>query len=503
MATTLSAVNVSKTFVGNTVLSDFEISLEAGEIVALIGQNGSGKSTFIKILSGFHEPDDGAQFSLGTRDISGSLGSRASETGMAFVHQDLPLIPSMSIIENLRITDFETGFGGRIRWKHESKVVSKYLDMVGLQVDPRARVGELSVTEQALVAIARSLSEIDTGENLDARLLVLDEPTAYLPNDGVERLFEVLRNLAAEGISILFVSHRLDEVIDHCRRAIVLRGGKKVGDISLEGKTERDLVELMLGQTPEDIYPEITQKFGEEVVRVSGLSGSQLADASFSARRGEVIGFVGLPGEGYDELPYLLVGAKTATGGVLSVDEKTTSLPKVSPGRAFELGVVLLPADRKGASGAVSISVGSNLSLPSLMQFTSWGVLRKVRERNAVQAELSSAEVHPPNPDAALATLSGGNQQKVLIRKWSYSGPKVYILHEPTQGVDVGAKRQVFAELARMSEAGATVIISSVEFEDLVNMCHRVHVVRKGAIDRTLEGDALTVRELALAVHER
>lgn len=227
MARTLSAVKVSKTFVGNTVLSDFDITLEAGEIVALIGQNGSGKSTFIKILSGFHEPDDGAKITLGTRDITESLGARASVTGMAFVHQDLPLVPSMSIIENLRITDFETGFAGRIRWKHESQVVSKYLDMVGLNVDPRSRVGDLSVTEQALVAIARSLSEIDSGDELDARLLVLDEPTAYLPNDGVERLFGVIRNLADQGISILFVSHRLDEVIDNCSRAIVLRGDRK------------------------------------------------------------------------------------------------------------------------------------------------------------------------------------------------------------------------------------------------------------------------------------
>ena len=503
MATTLSVVNVSKTFVGNTVLSDFEMTLEAGEIVGLIGQNGSGKSTFIKILSGFHEPDDGAKIMLGARDITDSLGSKASETGMAFVHQDLPLVPSMSIIENLRITDFETGFAGRILWKQESQVVSRYLDKVGLNVDPRSRVADLSVTEQALVAIARSLSEIDSGDELDARLLVLDEPTAYLPNDGVERLFGVIRNLADQGISILFVSHRLDEVIDNFSRAIVLRGGKKVGDIALKDKSERDLVEHMLGEVPEHIYPPINGALGQEVIRVSGLSGSHLQEASFSARRGEIVGFVGLPGEGYDELPYLLVGAKVAKRGTVSLDNNSTPLPKITPGKAFDLGMVLLPADRTGASGAVTISVGSNLSLPSLRQFTSWGVLRKLREKTAVQAELNLAGIHPPDPDAMLATLSGGNQQKVLIRKWSYSLPKVYILHEPTQGVDVGARRQVFGELARMSEEGATVIISSVEFEDLVNLCHRVHVVRKGTIERTLEGDALTVKELALAVHER
>lgn len=503
MVTTLSAVNVSKTFVGNTVLADFDLTLSQGEIVALIGQNGSGKSTFIKILSGFHPPDDGAKFSLGSRDITEKLGSRASETGMAFVHQDLPLIPSMSIIENLRITDFETGFGGRIRWKHESIVVSKYLDMVGLDVDPRARVDHLSVTEQALVAIARGLSEIDSGDDLEARLLVLDEPTAYLPNDGVERLFGVISKLASEGISILFVSHRLDEVIDHCSRAVVLRGGRKVADVALEGKSERDLVELMLGQTPENIYPEIRSSVGQEVIGVDGLSGSQVVEASFTAKSGEIIGFVGLPGEGYDELPYLLAGAKEATGGTLRIENSAGAFSKMTPGRAFDLGLVLLPADRKVASGAESISVGANLSLPSLRQFTSWGVLQKAKERRAVRTELGSAEVHPADPNAALATLSGGNQQKVLIRKWSYSAPKVFVLHEPTQGVDVGAKRQVFGELARLAESGSTVIISSVEFEDLVNLCNRVYVLRKGLIDRSLEGQELTVRNLALAVHER
>jgi ribose transport system ATP-binding protein len=503
MLTTLSANNVSKTFVGVTVLSNFELTLKTGEIVALIGQNGSGKSTFIKILSGFHQPDRGAEIKLGSHDISEKLGGKARETGMAFVHQDLPLIPSMSIIENLRITDFETGFAGTIRWKRESETVSKYLAMVGLDVSPRARVDSLSVTEQALVAIARSLSEIDSGDDLGARMLVLDEPTAYLPNDGVVRLFEVIRKLADQGISILFVSHRLDEVIDYCTRAVVLRAGEKVADISLEGKVERDLVELMLGQIPEDIYPEITTTFGAEVINVEGLAGQQIKHASFTARGGEIIGFVGLPGEGYDELPYLLVGARQATKGRLTIDGENIELKRITPGKAFDRGLVLLPADRKGSSGAVDISVGYNLSIPSLKVFSRGGVLRKKKEQGTLQAELISADVRPANLRAALATLSGGNQQKVLVRKWFFSGPKVYVLHEPTHGVDVGAKRQIFAELARMAEAGASIIVVSVEFEDLVNLCHRVHVVRKGLIDSTLEGHALTVKELALAVHER
>jgi ribose transport system ATP-binding protein len=273
--------------------------------------------------------------------------------------------------------------------------------------------------------------------------------------------------------------------------------------LPLKGKTERDLVELMLGQTPEDIYPSKVDSSGAEVLKVDGLAGARIKEASFTLRSGEIVGFVGLPGDGYDEVPYLLVGAKSAEEGTLHIHGASLPAARMTPGIAFDKGLVMLPADRKGSSGAVDISVGSNLSLPSLRSFTSGGVLRKKKERSAVLGELSSADVRPPNPDAALATLSGGNQQKVLIRKWSYSAPMVYLLHEPTQGVDVGAKRQVFAELARMSSGGAAVVIFSVEFEDLVNMCHRVHVVRKGVIDRTLEGLDLTTKNLALAVHER
>jgi len=501
--TTLNILNVSKTFVGNVVLSNFDLELKEGEIVALIGQNGSGKSTLIKILSGFHDPDPGARVFLGRRDVTADLGQKPENTGMAFVHQDLPLVPSMTIIENLRISEFKTGFGGRILWKKESEIVAGYLARVGLDVPPQTKIDQLSVTERALVAIARSLSEIESGDDLDARLLVLDEPTTYLPKDGVERLFSVMRDLASQGISILFVSHRLDEVIDYCSRAVVLRGGEKVADLALDRKTQRDLVELMLGQTPEEIYPANNSRVGKEFLSVKNLVGAQIAGIDFAVKSGEILGFVGLPGEGYEELPYLLVGAKRASSGALEIDGSLVDARSITPSKAFSKGLVMLPADRKGASGAADITVGSNLSLPTLKQFVTAGVLQKKKERQVVQGELDDAQVVPSNPAAALATLSGGNQQKVLIRKWSFARPKVYVLHEPTQGVDVGAKRQVFGELVRMAEEGAAVLICSVEFEDLVNLCDRVHVVRKGKIYKTLEGSALSVRDLALAVLER
>lgn len=501
---TLSVKNVSKTFFGNTVLSQFDLDIHRGEIVALIGQNGSGKSTFIKVLSGFHAPDDGATFQLGSKDISNMLGQSAEKTGMAFIHQDIPLIPSMTIIENLRITKFQTGFLRRILWKKEADEVARMLAMVGLEVSPYDKIESLSVTERALVAIARGLAEIHAGDDLDAQLLVLDEPTAYLPEDGVVRLFSVLKDLASNGVSILFISHRLDEVLDYCSRVVVLRGGKKVGDMPTAGKTERDLVEVMLGQEPEKLYPDRSQNLGETIFKVEHLSGAGVQDISFDGKKGEIIGFIGLPGEGYDHLPYLISGAMKATGGTATLHDKSFEVSGLTPSKAFDREIVMLPADRKGASGAADISVGHNLTLPTLMKYTAGkSVIKGRQERRAVQGELDRAGVTPPNGQARMATLSGGNQQKVLISKWAMADPAVYVLHEPTQGVDVGAKRQVFAELDRLSENGALIIISSVEYEDLVNLCDRVHVVRNGQIVKTFSHDEMTTLELAHAVHQR
>lgn len=501
---TLSVRNVSKSFYGITVLSDFDMDIHRGEMVALIGQNGSGKSTFIKVLSGFHAPDEGGAFALGARDVSDMLGQSPSKTGMAFIHQDLPLVPSMTILENLRIARFTTGFAGRILWKREATEVANVLAKVGLDVSPHLRIDQLSVTERALVAIARGLSEIEAGDALDAQLLVLDEPTAYLPEDGVARLFSVLRDLSAQGVSILFVSHRLDEVLDHCSRAVILRGGRKVGDVATVGMKERDLVEIMLGQPPEDIYPDRDFPTGDEVLSVSGLSGSQVKGISFSAKAGEVIGFVGLPGEGYDQIPYLLAGATRSSAGTAIVTDVTLDLPRLRPAKAIANGIALLPADRKGSSGAVDITVGANLTLPTLGKFTSLlHVLQGKAETRFVDEELIRATVTPANGSARLATLSGGNQQKVLISKWAIANPAVFLLHEPTQGVDVGAKRQVFMQLNKLAREGAAILISSVEYDDLANLCTRVHVIRDGHIAETFEGAAIKAHDLAAAVHHR
>jgi ribose transport system ATP-binding protein len=501
---TLRVTGASKTFSGTRVLSDVSFGVRAGEICALIGQNGSGKSTLIKILSGFHSPDPGLEVRMGGRDIATDLRAGAERTGLAFIHQDLALVPSMTIVENLRINHFRTGFGGRIKWRQERDVVQTAMARVGLYVSPDARLGDLSVTERALVAIARGLSEITHGEGGDGHLLVLDEPTAYLPNTGVARLFEVLRGLAAEGTSVLFVSHRLDEVLENCDRVLVLRNGELVADRPVADTGNRTLVELMIGQRVERLYPARQPRTDSAIsIAVEGLAGRHATDLSFAAREGEVVGFVGLPGGGYDEVPYLLAGASKASAGRVSVGGDVLDATRLNPRASLRHGIAMLPADRKALGGAMALTVQENMTLPTLADFTGrGGVVRSRAERRAVMAQLQHYDVRPQRADLSLALMSGGNQQKVLLAKWIMGGPKVLALHEPTQGVDVGAKREVFAHVADLAEQGATVLISSVEYEDLAHLCDRVHVVRAGTIVRTLDGDELTAHEVAAAVYE-
>lgn len=503
IAEMLNVQNASKTFNGIRVLDGVSFTQRAGEVCALIGQNGSGKSTLIKILSGFHAADPGIAIQMGRRDITGDLSAGAGRTGMAFIHQDLALVPSMTIVENLRINRFRTGLAGRIRWKDERATVRAALDEVDLDVSPDTRVGDLPMTERALVTIARGLSEIaDSGSDHDDRLLVLDEPTAYLPHAGVERLFAVIRGLAADGTSILFVSHRLDEVLANCERVLVLRNGRLVADEPVPGHTGHSLVELMLGQPAEGMYPDRALTDSAPWIEVHELAGRYADGVSFAAGSGEIVGFVGLPGGGYDEIPYLLTGATPARGGRIEIRGSSREAAGLTPNSALQFGVAMLPADRKRSGGALTLTAGENMTLPTLGRFVRWRtVLRSRAERQTVVGQMQRFDVRPQRSDLSLALMSGGNQQKVLLAKWIMAGPQVLALHEPTQGVDIGAKREVFAHLVTLASQGTVVLISSVEYEDLAHLCERVHVVAGGRIVRTLSGAKLTAREVAASVY--
>jgi ribose transport system ATP-binding protein len=468
------------TFGSRTVLSDFGVDLRGGQVHALLGQNGSGKSTFIKILTGYHRPDDGGRLEVRGDPVGLPLQpGQPKELGLAFVHQELGLVPSLSILENLRVGRYETRRGWRIPWARERSYVRERLRRFGVDADPEASVESLVEADRAIVAIVRALEELS---HVDQGLLVLDEPTVYLPRDAARQLFGTVREVTAAGHAVLVVTHRLEEVFQLADRVTVLRDGHHVVTTDVADVDEPTLVDHILGRSLDSLYPDADHARGDVVLKASGVRGEKLVDVGFELRRGEILGVTGLAGMGSEELPYLLVGAGNAAGGELEAGGDRLDLTRLRPGVAFRHGVALLPADRSRQGGVGEATVLENLTLSTLGRFFRNGRLHHRSERRHGAELLERFDVRPPAGGARFATLSGGNQQKVVLAKWFETGPAVFILHEPTQGVDIGARQQIFAELEQASAAGTAFIISSVEYEDLAHLCDRVLVVREGRV---------------------
>jgi ribose transport system ATP-binding protein len=502
----LRLAGVSKTFGPTIALRDVALEVAPGEVRGLVGRNGSGKSTLVKILSGYHAPDTGGYLRVGASEVTLPVDAgRARRLGLSFLHQDLGLIPEFSILENFRLGRYEQGIVTRIRWGRERRKVREALSRFGLDgVDPDAPVSSLAPTDRALMAIARSFHDLPGGGQ---GVLILDEPTSFLPRDGVRRVLDATRQAAAAGTAVIMITHRLEQILEVTDSVTVLRDGEVVANIVVDQDvTEDSLIELILGQRLVDFYPEAHRERDkyDVVLRIDHLEGRQVHDVSFELHRGEVLGATGLIGMGHEELPYLLFGATRARSGTLSFDDRDVEFTSMSPTVARRKGIALLPADRLTQSGAGDLSVLYNVSLPVLDRFVGGGRrLQKRREWTAVSELLVKHDVHPPDPAMPLAQLSGGNQQKALIAKWAQQDPKVVLLHEPAQGLDVAAKHQLFAWIEFITRLGHSILISSSEHEDLAHLCHRVLVFREGRVVQTLGGSALTVERLIEQCYRR
>lgn len=486
----LRLTGLSKTFGAVRALDDVSFQIARGEIHGLVGRNGSGKSTLIKILSGYHVPDPGATLEIGGQPVALPLPSvEAYRHGLAFVHQDLGLLPDLSVMENIRMGRFTTGAGWRIKWNDERRLVADALERFGVRVSPDTLVGTLREVDRALVAIVRGLLDLRGQEH---GILVLDEPTAYLPRDSVDQLFKAVRAVASAGTSVVFVSHRLDEVMDLTDRTTVLRDGRVVGSVETASSDEEHLIRMILGSELEDFYPETADPGTRIALKVADLTGSVAKHVSFEVHEGEIIGLTGIAGAGYDEVPYLLFGAKPSRAGTVEVGGTSLGYSMLSPKASMNAGMALLPADRPRNSGVGDLSLTQNVSLPVLGSFYTGGRLRQRAERKKVAGLLVDYTVRPPSPEAKMGQLSGGNQQKALLAKWLQREPPVLLLHEPTQGVDVGAKKDVFERLRDAAAAGASIVFCSVEYEDLAHLCDRVLVFHEGHVVATLSGADLT-----------
>jgi ribose transport system ATP-binding protein len=494
----LELVGIGKTFGDHRALKDVDLRIAAGEVHALLGQNGSGKSTLIKVLSGFHHADPGTRIRLEGQEVDVAAGANAPwRRHLRFVHQDLALVESLDSVENLALErGFSTGLLGRVAWGRERRRARSIIERLGFEVDVRLPVAQLSPAERTMVAIARALQDWDDEQY---GVLVLDEPTTSLSRREADRLYAAVANVAARGAGVLLVTHQLDEVVEVADRFTILRDGAVVATGRVGDVDEERLVELIIGRSVDRFYPETPEPREETMLAVEDLSGAAFGPVSFEVRAGEILGIAGLEGSGRELVASLLAGAERPDGGSLHVDGKA-----VAPGHvrsAMRAGIALLPADR-GARGVVpDLSVRENVLLSRYTDVRSGAAglfrLRRTAERDAVDEWVQRLDVRPQDQDRHVRTLSGGNQQKVVLARTLRLAPRVLVLDEPTQGVDVGARVKIYEQVADAARTGMAVVMCSSTDAELANECDRVLVMRAGRIAAELSGAQLTEDAIA------
>ncbi|WP_405970763.1 sugar ABC transporter ATP-binding protein [Streptomyces sp. NBC_00988] len=487
--------NLSKSFEGITVLDRIGFDIAPGEIHGLIGENGSGKSTLVKILGGVHTPDEGSICEVGQGPLEFPV-TQPQNHGIAIIHQDLALCDEMSVAENIGISSgFDTAMLAPFRLSREAKLVRRLAGEFGFDVDPMARVATLTPAERSVVAILRGLRLVR--QRRSDHILVLDEPTAALPHAESEQLLSIVRGLAEAGTAVLFISHRLHEVLDVCDRVSVLRSGRLVATVATSGTTDAELVRMMLGYEIGAFYPDrhIPEQ-DRDVLSVRGLGGGTVEDVTFGVGPGEIVGVTGLVGMGQEGLPYLINGhAARSTGTVVVNGAEVRN--SVRAGR--QAGIALVPGNRLRDSMWGDGTAAENLTLPFVTRFTRRGFLRHREEHHFVVSQLEKFDVRPRNPAQHITRFSGGNQQKVVLSRWLATEPRVLLLHEPTQGVDAGARKEIFEMIRRTADAGAAIVVFSSDVEEVAHVCHRVLVLRHGRVAAQLSENELSEDRLITA----
>jgi ribose transport system ATP-binding protein len=477
---------ISKQFGGTQALSDAGIELRAGEIVALLGENGAGKSTLIKILAGVYAPDSGT-VNYRTRNLTAAL----RQLPIAFIHQDLGLIDWMTVTENICLTLGYPRRFGIIDWKAARVRTTRALEMLGAGIDPDVRIQNLSRTEKSLVAIARALAA-------EAEILVLDEPTASLPANEVARLFSVLRRLRAGGVGMIYVSHRLDEVFQIADRMVILRDGRVVGERTVAETSAEEVILLIVGREPSQVFRRPTQRQGAARLRLEKLTIGGVGPIDCAIHAGEVVGLVGLRGAGQELVGRVLFGLGPATDGRVLLDGLPTR--PTSPREATREGVNLVCADRVGESVVPNLTIRENMFInPLAAGLSSWSYLGPKRESQAALKLGQQIGLRPNDPSLPIEWLSGGNQQKVVVGRWLHLRAKVYIFEDPTAGVDVGAKAEIYRLFDVALKSGAAILIVSTDFEEVAKVCHRALVFDRGRVVAELGADDLSAENLLAA----
>ena len=464
----LSMEGIDKSYPGVQALSEARLRLHRGEVLGLLGENGAGKSTLMKILGGAVTPDAG-RIEINGERMSFASPAEAAAAGISVIHQELSLVPTLSARENIFLPRW-----GLVKRAEERAETRRLLAMLGSQIDPERPSRELSVAENQVVEIAAALRQ-------RARILVMDEPTAALSVHEVERLFAVIRDLQRGGLGIIYISHRLEEVFEIADRAMVLRDGQNVGDFSLGEITRTELIEAMVGRKLENEFPQRSRCAGEVRLEVRGLArGEAVRDVNFKVRGGELLAITGLVGSGRTETARLIFAADPREAGSIYLDGKL--LTHRNPREAIKAGICLLTEDRKAEGLALGHSVRENFGLPNLAAWSRWGVLRGQRERAALDRYVRRLGLPASHTERPARQLSGGNQQKLILAKWLERHCEVIIFDEPTRGIDVGARFQIYELMRELAEAGKVIIMISSELPEVLGMADRVLVMRAGTL---------------------
>lgn len=485
--------NVSMTFGLNKALDGVDLAIMPGEIHGLLGQNGCGKSTLIKVLSGFNHPDKGSELYINGDKIKLPLDPHMiKKYGLSFVHQDLGLVSTLTVLENLMNNQlFESGM--HINWKKQREKAQKMLDKYNISVDLDANIESLNQVDKAMIAIVRAVESI-RGRDDKKGLLVLDEPTVFLTKTEVDTLFNLVHDVASQGLGVLFVSHDLDEVMEITDFITVLRDGRNCGETVTSETSKDGVIEMILGQKLSSfVKDQVDYDYKEHPDRIafSHLRGETIKDASFSVNPGEIVGVTGLVGSGFDEIPYVIFGANDLKDGKLMIHGKVIDLKDYDMKQAVEDHIALIPADRPHKGGIGDLRIEENVMMQVHKKYNEWRLNYKLMRKKATKLnELYS--VYPNDIKMNFGQLSGGNQQKVLLAKWLQERPDLLILHEPTQGVDVGARQQIYEHIDYVVKHGTAVICASSDYDQLVQICDRVIVLVRGKIVKTLSRNEIT-----------
>jgi ribose transport system ATP-binding protein len=483
---------VSKRYGGVRALDAANLTITAGRIHAILGENGAGKSTLIKVMAGVVKPD-GGRMELEGREVSFASPAAANQAGIVCIFQELSLVPELSVADNIVISDPPTRFGMIDRRKQQAIALDALKRAGAEDIHPKALVKDLPLSRRQMVEIAKALAR-------KPRILILDEATSALTAADVTRVFQVLKRLRAEGLALLYISHRMHEIAELADECTVFRNGKNVATYKAGTKSDNEVVELMIGREYSHVFPPKLATVGEgkaPVLEVRHLSWTdRLNDISLKVRPGEVVGLGGLDGQGQRELLLALFGVLRGCSGELRIDDKPVSVSSPSVAKSPQIGMALIPEDRKTEGLMLPMTVRDNLSFASLDRISRRTIIDTAEETRLIDEMIKLLAIRTAGTAIPVGALSGGNQQKVVIAKWLMNKPRIILLNDPTRGIDVGTKQEIYQLLRKLADAGAAIIFYSTDYDELIGCCDRVIVLYDGAVRRELVGAEITERAL-------